>query len=186
MKINLGAGGTKLDCFVTLDYDPLENPDYIVDLEKDTLPFEDSTVEVVIAHHILEHLGPGYFHCLKEIYRVCKHGATIDIRVPHHRHDYFYDDPTHRRPITVGGLLLFSKKHNKLCREQGAASSRLGDYFKVDFEILDYNYMPSQQYRDQFVGEPRDVVEKYLREHNNIIEELWVNLVVIKDAHGGK
>jgi len=156
MKINLGAGGTKLDGFVTLDYDPLENPDYIVDLEKDTLPFEDSTVEVVIAHHILD------------------------------RHDYFYDDPTHRRPITVGGLLLFSKKHNKLCREQGAASSRLGDYFKVDFEILDYNYMPSQQYRDQFVGEPRDVVEKYLREHNNIIEELWVNLVVIKDEHGGK
>ena len=181
MKINLGAGGTKLDGFVILDYDPLENPDYIVDLEKDILPFEDNTVEVVVAHHILEHLGPGYFHCLKEIYRVCKHGATIDIRVPHHRHDYFYDDPTHRRPITVGGLLLFSKKHNKLCREQGAASSRLGDYFKVDFEILDYNYMPSQQYREQFVGEPGDIVEKYLREHNNIIEELHITLVVIKD-----
>jgi hypothetical protein len=32
--------------------------------------------------------------------------------------------------------------------------------------------MPSQQYRDQFVGEPGDVVEKYLREHNNIFEEL--------------
>jgi hypothetical protein len=134
-----------------------------------------------VAHHILEHLGPGYFHCLKEIYRVCKHGATIDIRVPHHRHDFFYDDPTHRRPITVGGLLLFSRKHNKLCREQGAASSRLGDYFQVDFEILEYNYMPSQQYRDQFVGEPGDVVEKYLREHNNIIEELHITLVVIKD-----
>jgi len=62
-----------------------------------------------------------------------------------------------------------------------AASSRLGDYFKVDFEILDYNYMPSQQYREQFVGEPGDIVEKYLREHNNIIEELHITLVVIKD-----
>jgi hypothetical protein len=186
MKINLGAGGTRLEGFVTLDYDPLENPDYIVDLEKDILPFEDNTVEVVVAHHILEHLGAGYFHCLKEIYRVCKHGATIDIRVPHHRHDYFYDDPTHRRSITVGGLLLFSRKHNRLCRAQGAASSRLGDYFQVDFEILDYNYMPSQQYRNEFEGEPRDVVEKYLREHNNIIEELWVKLVVIKDEQSGK
>jgi SAM-dependent methyltransferase len=181
MKVNLGAGGTRLEGFVTCDYDPLENPDYLVDLEKDPLPFGDNTVEVVVAHHILEHLGPGYFHCLQEIYRVCKHGATIDIRVPHHRHDYFYDDPTHRRPITIGGLLLFSKKHNQLCREQGAASSRLGDYFKVNFEILDYDLMPSRLYRDEFTGEPRDKVEKYLREHNNIVEELWVKLVVVKD-----
>lgn len=182
MKVNIGSGGVKLEGFVTCDYDPLENPDYLVNLETDPLPFEDNSVEVVVAHHILEHLGEGYFHCLKELYRVCKHGATIDIRVPHHRCDYFYDDPTHRRPITIGGLLLFSKKHNKICREQGAASSRLGDYFDVDFEILDFEHTPSKHYRQEFVGEPKDKVERYLKEHSNIIEELWVKLVVIKDA----
>jgi ubiquinone/menaquinone biosynthesis C-methylase UbiE len=182
MKINIGSGGTKIDGFVTCDYDPLSDPDYLFNLEKDNFPFEDDSVEVVVAHHVLEHLGEGYFHCLKELYRVCKHGATIDIRVPHHRHDYFYDDPTHRRPITIGGLLLFSRKHNRLCREQGAASSRLGDYFKVDFEIVDYSYIPSQTYRNEFENEPREKVEKYLREHNNIIEELWVKLVVVKDG----
>lgn len=181
MKINIGSGGTEYEGYKTCDYDPLANPDYLFNLETDTFPFEDNTVESVIAHHVLEHLGEGYFHCLKELYRVCKHGATIDIRVPHYRHDYFFDDPTHRRPITVGGLLLFSKKHNKLCREQGAASSRLGDYFNVDFEIVQWDYMPSAQYRNKFVGLPRDEVEEYLREHNNIIEELWVKLVVIKE-----
>lgn len=180
MKINLGAGSVKLDGFVTCDYDPLENPDHLFNVETDPFPFEDSSIEVVVAHHILEHLGPGYFHCLKELYRVCKHGAQIDIRVPHHRHDFFYDDPTHRRPITVGGLLLFSRKHNKLCREQGAASSRLGDYFNVDFEIVDWDVIPSKRYKLEFEGEPRDKVERYLAEHNNIIEELWVKLVVIK------
>ena len=180
MKINLGSGGVKMDGFVTCDYDPLENPDYLVNLETDRLPFDDNTVEVVVAHHILEHLGAGYFHCLKEIYRVCKPGAFIDIRVPHHRHDFFYDDPTHRRPITVGGMLLFSKKHNQLCREQGAASSRLGDYFDVDFEIVDFDYSPSRAYRLEFEGEPADKVKRYLNEHNNIIEELWMKLVVIK------
>lgn len=180
MKINIGSGGVKLEGFVTCDYDALAEPDHIVNLETDTLPFEDNTVEVVVAHHILEHLGPGYFHCLQELYRVCKPGAFIDIRVPHHRHDYFYDDPTHRRAITVGGMLLFSKKHNQLCREQGAASSRLGDYFGVDFEIVDWDYSPSNAYRLEFEGEPRDKVERYLKEHNNIIEELWIKLVVIK------
>ena len=182
MKINIGSGGTKIEGFVTCDYDPLANPDYLFDLEKDRFPFDDNSVEVVVAHHVLEHLGEGYFHCLKELYRVCKHGAMIDVRVPHHRNDYFFDDPTHRRPITVGGILLFSKKHNKICREQGAASSRLGDYFDVDFEIVDWNYMPSKLYVKEFDGEPRDKVEKYLREHNNIIEELWMKLVVIKDG----
>lgn len=182
MKINIGAGGTKIDGFVTLDYDPLTEPDYVVNLEKDVFPFEDNTVEVVIAHHVFEHLGEGYFHCLKELYRVCKHGATIDVRVPHYRHDYFFDDPTHRRPITVGGLLLFSRKHNKLCKEQQAASSRLGDWLGVDFEIVNWDYVPDKRYRDEFVGQPREEVEKYLREHNNIIEELWVKLVVVKDG----
>jgi hypothetical protein len=180
MKLNIGAGGVKLDGFVTCDYDPLEKPDYLFNVEKDAWPFPDNSVEVVVAHHILEHLGEGYFHCLKEMYRVCKPGAFIDIRVPHHRHDFFFDDPTHRRPITVGGMRLFSKKHNQLCREQGAASSRLGDYFGVDFEIVDWNISPSHAYRTQFEGEPRDRVECYLAEHSNIIEELWIKLVVIK------
>ena len=180
MKINIGSGGTKIDGFVTCDYDKLNNPDYCFNLETDTFPFEDNSVETVVAHHVLEHLGEGYFNCLKELYRVCKHGATIDIRVPHHRHDFYYDDPTHRRPITVGGLRLFSKKHNKLCKEQQVASSRLGDYFEVDFEILEWDYIPSKDYKDQFVGQPREEVEVYLKQHNNIIEELWVKLVVIK------
>jgi hypothetical protein len=181
MKLNIGSGGTKIEDFVTCDYDPLAEADYTFNLETDVFPFEDNSVEVVVAHHVLEHLGEGYFHCLKELYRVCKHGATIDVRVPHHRHDYFADDPTHRRPITVGGFLLFSKKHNKLCKEQGAASSRLGDFFNIDFEIVDWNYMPSKLYLKEFEGEPRDKVEKYLREHNNIIEELWIKLVVVKN-----
>lgn len=181
MKINIGAGSTKIEGFVTCDYDKLNNPDYCFNLETDTFPFANNSVEIVVAHHVLEHLGEGYFNCLKELYRVCKHGALIDIRVPHHRHDYFYDDPTHRRPITVGGLRLFSKKHNRLCKEQDAASSRLGDFFQVDFEILEWDYIPSQKYKEQFIGKPREEVETYLDQHNNIIEELWVKLVVIKE-----
>lgn len=180
MKLNIGAGGVKLDGFVTCDYDPLENPDYLFNLETDPFPFPDNSVEVVVAHHVLEHLGPGYFHCLKELYRVCKPGAFIDVRVPHHRHDHFYDDPTHRRPITIGGMRLFSKKYNRMCREQHISSSRLGDYFDVDFEILDWDIMPSEPYKRQFEGEPRDQVERYLSEHNNIIQELWMKLVVVK------
>jgi SAM-dependent methyltransferase len=181
MKLNIGGGDVKLEGFVNLDYDKLSNPDYVVDLEKDRFPFEDNTVETVVAHHILEHLGEGYFHCLQEIYRVCKPGALIDVRVPHHRHDSFASDPTHRRPITIVGLQLFSKKFNKHCRDQGYASSRLGDYFGVDFEVLDYKYIPDDRCKVKFQAFTPEQLEDYANEHNNIISEVHVKLVVIKE-----
>jgi ubiquinone/menaquinone biosynthesis C-methylase UbiE len=181
MKINIGAGDTKLEGYVTLDYDSLSNPDYQLDVEKDRFPFEDNTVETVVAHHILEHLGEGYFHCLQEIYRVCKHGAIIDIRVPHPRHDSFLADPTHRRPITVMGLKLFSKKFNKHCREQSYASSRLGDYFGVDFEVLDYRYIPDESARLKLQNLSQNEIESYANEHNNIVSEIHIKLLVIKE-----
>ena len=181
MKINIGAGDTKLDGYVTLDYDLNSNPDYQLDIEKDRFPFEDNTVEGVVAHHILEHLGEGYFHCLQEIYRVCKHGAIVDIRVPHPRHDSFLADPTHRRPVTIVGMQLFSKKFNKHCREQGYASSRLGEYFGVDFEVIDYRYTPDEKVRVKFQTFTAEQIEDYANEHNNIISEVQIKLVVNKE-----
>jgi ubiquinone/menaquinone biosynthesis C-methylase UbiE len=181
MKINIGAGDTKHEGFINLDYDAISNPDYVVDLEKDRLPFDDSTVETVIAHHILEHLGDGYFNCLQELYRVCKHGAVIDVRVPHPRHDSFLADPTHKRPITPIGLQLFSKKFNQLCRKQGYASSRLGDYFNVDFEILDFKYVPDDRCAQMYAHLSQEEMQHYADEHNNLISEIHIRLTVIKD-----
>jgi SAM-dependent methyltransferase len=181
MKLNIGGGDVRLEGFVNLDYDELSKPDYVVDLEKDRFPFEDSTVETVVAHHVLEHFGEGYFHCLQEIYRVCKHGAIVDIRVPHHRHDSFASDPTHRRPITIVGLQLFSKKFNKHCREEGYASSRLGEFFNVDFEVLDYKYIPDDRCKVKFQAFTPEQLEDYANEHNNIISEVHVKLIVIKE-----
>jgi ubiquinone/menaquinone biosynthesis C-methylase UbiE len=181
MKINIGAGDVKIDGFVNCDHDSISNPDFIFDLEKDTFPFEDNSVETVVAHHIFEHLGEGYFHCLQELYRVCKHGALIDIRVPHHRHDSFASDPTHRRPITIVGLKLFSKKFNKHCREKGYASSRLGDFYDVDFEILDYKYIPDEHCRLKYSNFTLEQLEDYAHEHNNMISEVHIKLIVIKE-----
>lgn len=180
MKINIGAGDTRIPGFINIDYDQNTNPDHIVDIERDKLPFDDNTVEVVVAHHVLEHLGEGYFHCLQEIYRVCKDGATIDIRVPHPRHDSFLADPTHRRPITPLGLQLFSKKFNDECRRTGAASSRLGHFFNVDFEILDWNYIPEDKYREILADKPREYIEQYIDERCNVVSEIYIKLVVVK------
>jgi len=180
MKINIGAGDTNYEDYVKIDYDSKSNPDFLLDIEKDKLPFEDSTVESVIAHHILEHLGEGFFHCLQELYRVCEHGAIIDVRVPHHRHESFAADPTHRRPITIIGLQLFSQKFNQLCREQKLASSRLGEYYGVDFEILNFKYIPDHSIIETLSNLSQQEIEQYAEQHNNIISEVHIQLIVIK------
>jgi predicted SAM-dependent methyltransferase len=183
MKLNIGAGDTLYEDYVRIDYDPNTNPDFLLDIENDKFPFEDSSVEAVIAHHILEHLGEGYFHCLQEIYRVCKTGAIVDIRVPHHRHESFLADPTHRRPITIIGLQLFSKKFNKLCREQKLASSRLGEFYNIDFEILDYKYIPDNESVQTLSHLSQKEIEIYAIQHNNIISEVHIQLIVIKNEN---
>ena len=180
MKLHLGAGNKRFEGFVNVDYDHHANPDYCFDMEKEIWPFEDNSVDQVIAHHVFEHLGEGYFHVLKELYRVCQHGAMIDIVVPHHRHEYFINDPTHRRPITPDGLWLFSKRYNDSCIEQNAAASRLGHFFNVDFEVVDSLDIPDPAYVTAFEGMKKEEAMRYIHEHNNIIMEVHIKLVAIK------
>ena len=181
MKINLGSGPNKLDDYVSIDYDEKLNPDYCLDIEKENLPFDDSTVTAVLAHHILEHLGEGFFHVLQELYRVCEHNAIIDVRVPHPRHDAFLADPTHRRPITPMTFQLFSKKFNQYCRDVKAASSLLGEHFDVDFEILEWRYIPEDKYIQHFSDKSNEFIEEYIAERNNVIKEFHIRLSVIKE-----
>lgn len=185
LKINIGSGYKRYPDFINIDRDPMCSPNFVVDLEKDKLPFDDNSVCEVKARHILEHLGDGFFHCLQELYRVCEDGAVIDITVPHHRHEYFLNDPTHKRPITVDGLTLFSKKYNDYCVSIDDGSSKLGHYYNVDFEVIwsDYAYDSRYNHMIQAVKEDpalRIQWEQILHENNNIRVETYVKLLVVK------
>jgi hypothetical protein len=194
VKIDIGGGYKKEDGFLVLDIDPNTNPDYVIDLEKDKLPFDDNTVDEVRAWHVLEHLGAGYFHCLQELYRVCKDGAIIDIRVPHHFHEVFINDPTHQRPITVEGMRLFSKKNNENEIKTGGTSSCLGIRFNVDFEVIFSDYvhdgfydgllenMRNKNKEGTLTQEDELMVTRLFREANNTTIETLIKLMVIKNA----
>jgi hypothetical protein len=108
------------------------------DLEQIPWPWQDDSVAEVVLHHVLEHLGqtPGtFFGIIRELYRVCRDGASVDITVPHPRHDEFLSDPTHVRAFTPESFALYSKDLNRLWQEKGCANSALGLYLDVDFII---------------------------------------------------
>lgn len=192
MKLNIGSGHKRIDNFLNVDDDPLVSPDFIVDLEKGKLPFDDNSVEEIKAHHILEHIK-NFIPLMQEIYRVCKHGALIDIIAPHHNHEVFYGDPTHVRPITVNGMYLFSKKHCLMHKEQHDSSSGIAFKYNVNFDIIDYSfdydifYIPlienfnARKERGEVSQEEEFAFLRLMREANNVAINTKIKMMVIKD-----
>ena len=124
LRLNLGCGLRLIDGYVNVDR--FGEPDLQHDLEVFPWPWPDDSVDEVVLQHVLEHLGRDtdvYLGIMKELYRVCRDGATIRITVPHHRHEYFYHDPTHVRAVTSEGMRLFSQRNNREWAAQGIANA---------------------------------------------------------------
>ena len=118
---------------------------------------------------------------MEEIYRVCKDGAIIDIEVPHHRHENFFGDPTHRRPITVEMLRKFSKKYNNWHIETYNSTVAFGIALNVDFEIIYQDYIVDTDYRELIEKGQFQEIHEMSKRFNNVYSDLRVKLVVIKD-----
>ena len=66
---------------------------------------------------------------------MCRGGAVIRIAVPHPRHNFFLDDPTHVRAITPHTMQLFSKRNCEEWKRVGASNSPLALYAGVDESV---------------------------------------------------
>lgn len=84
-------------------------------VEKDELPFEAGSVDVIIMNHFLEHLQNPLI-ALEKSHKVMKKGGLLIIRVPDiSRVKWsFYDDFTHVTPFVKGRLrnILVTSKFN--------------------------------------------------------------------------
>lgn len=183
MKVNLGSGIRRYEGFVNVDVDPSVNPDYVCDLNRQPLPFEDDSVDYVLAHHVLEHIGDGFFDFIKELYRVCCHEAVIEVVVPHPRHDCFLGDLSHVRPITIENMRPLSKKY---CESQyyiNSSWSGFANVLDVDFEIVDYNYILDDTFKTIIADITDDNQINWMaRAMNNAITEIHFKMMAIKNA----
>lgn len=182
MKLNIGSGYKKYPGFTNVDSDKNCKPDYVLELDDVNLvlPFDDNSVDEIKAYHIFEHIGAGYLKLLQEVYRVCKSGAIIDVRVPHPNHETYLNDPTHKRPITVEGFRLFSKKVNNLEIERGGTSSTLGLMLDIDFEVIDYSYVYDSFYDNIIPQLTEQMAQRLFREALNTTLEIIIKVQVIK------
>lgn len=181
MKLNIGSGIKRFEGFLNLDSDPKCNPDYVVNLNTEKLPFDNNTVDEILAHHVLEHIGDGFFDFLKEIYRVCQHEAIIDIHVPHPRHDFFLGDLTHVRSITIENMRPLSKQWCKAQSYINSSWSGLANQLDVDFEIVQHEYILDDTFKQIIQGiESDEQIDWMARSMNNAISEIRFKMMVIK------
>jgi hypothetical protein len=177
VKLNIGCGQNRIDGYVNTDREPSVGPDVVMDLEEFPWPFEDDSVEEIVANHVLEHVGATpqvFIGVMQELYRVCRNGALIRIAVPHPRHNFFLDDPTHVRAITPQTLQLFSKRNCEEFKRLGASNSPLAFYADVDFEIRELQVIVADKYKHE--PKLKEMVELY----NNVAVEYQMVLEVIK------
>lgn len=98
MKLNLGCGIKRKKGYLNCDSSKKINPDKVVDLEK-KLPFKNNSIDEIIAEHVLEHIH-NFVPLMHEIWRVCKRGGIIKIKVPFYSAWGQFNDPTHVRFFT--------------------------------------------------------------------------------------
>jgi ubiquinone/menaquinone biosynthesis C-methylase UbiE len=185
MKYNMGCGNNKIKDYINVDKYEMAGPDLLCDLEITPWPFESNSADEILFNHSIEHMGqdPNIFlNIMREIYRISKPGGTIQINVPHPRHDNFVSDPTHVRPIMPMTLALFSKKNNDYWKIIGAANTPFAHYTGVDFEIIKTEYVLEAEYASQFQSGSytAEQINAFASDRNNVISEFKFTLIAVK------
>ncbi len=185
VRLNLGCGRDIKPGWINVDRFSAFHPDVVADLESFPWPWPDNHADEILMSHVLEHLGAApdtYIGVIKELWRVCRNGATVQIVVPHPRHDDFISDPTHVRPVTGAGLLLFSRQANEEWTRDGCANTPLALYHGVDFALVSEGRLLEEPWAQDLRAGKIDAaaVEDAMRRFNNVIKEQRFVLRAIK------
>jgi hypothetical protein len=108
MKLHIGCGQDKKEGYLNVDSSSQVKPDKVWNLEKTPLPFKDNSVQEVVANHVLEHII-NFVPLMHDLWRICKKGATIKIKVPFYSAWGQFNDPTHVRFFSPFTFNYFSK-----------------------------------------------------------------------------
>jgi SAM-dependent methyltransferase len=128
VRVNIDAGLATLPDFINIDV--LGKGEHTVNFDKEKLPFEDDSVDVIFSYHALEHIS-DYLSAVAEIHRVLKHGGRLLLGLPYvslteyhlinpyhlhnfNEHSFDFFDADKFADLSVDKPVLFKKQFHRL------------------------------------------------------------------------
>ncbi|RYC30483.1 hypothetical protein D3273_18270 [Lichenibacterium minor] len=181
MKYNLGCGSDYRFGWINCDKYPDSEPDLVMDLESFPWPIADDSAEEVLLSHVLEHLGGHsnvFLDVMRELYRICRPSARIVIRVPDPRHDDYFSDPTHQRPILPGTFQPLDLALNEEWQSRKLPGTPLAKYLKIDLPVVSVTRHLDPQWLNAWQSKSvtDDALTQAVRSSNNVVQ--WSEIVL--------
>jgi predicted SAM-dependent methyltransferase len=116
ITVDLGCGNRKLEGAISVDINPLRNPDIVHDLDVFPYPFESNSVDKVYMSHSLEHTV-DVCKVVDEAWRMLKVGGILHVIVPHFSSRIAYGDPTHKHYFSTETFNYFTNHFDIVSRK---------------------------------------------------------------------
>jgi len=127
-NLQLGCGKNKKEGFINIDR--AGDVDLILDVGSQRFPFENNSVDYVVAYDFIEHLDTEQTdYLLDELYRICKPDAIIEFTAP------YYTSPVscrvwHKQRISETYFADYEAIDENKCHSLDHKF-----YFKIDSEV---------------------------------------------------
>jgi SAM-dependent methyltransferase len=181
-RIDIGCGTRKVEGTLGVDNVAVPGVDIVADLDQG-LPFKDNSVDAVYAYHILEHLN-DFLGTMNEIYRVCKPGALVFVKVPHAASTFVtWKDPTHKRGLFIATFAYFDDTYF-----DGAAFSYYSparfriEKAKLRFTLSSYDKNVHLGWQRRVADALFDAVANRSRRSQFFCERFWGPIVGVEEA----
>jgi len=111
-KVDLGGALNKREGYICVDKRKQEGVDKVCTVGIEPLPFETSSVGMIVANDFLEHLSAGdsVIYAMNEIYRVLLPGGWVFTRTPSTLGFGAFQDPTHVSFWNKNSFLYYTRK----------------------------------------------------------------------------
>jgi len=182
LRLDLGCGTNKPENYIGVDIYPGSGADIIANLNQ-RFPFSDSSVDEVRAHDIIEHL-PDRIHTMNEIWRICKPGARVDIRVPSTDGRGAFQDPTHVSFWNINSFLYYCVDYPaylELCKTygfQGAFKVRRLEHEESSGKVIHVlaELEVVKELNESNISSKVDKISEKITEFKSIIDSIYTEI----------
>lgn len=180
--VDLGCGSRKMAGAVGMDLVGVPGVDVVADMSRG-LPFKDNSLDGIYAYHVLEHLD-DFLAIMGEIWRVCKDGAKVYVKVPHAASPFMlWKDPTHRRGLSIATFAYFDDTYfdGMAFSYYSPARFRI-EQAKLNFTLTDRQVDPAISRARRLFNPIFDAIANRNRSYQYAAERFWGPIVGIEEA----